>query len=512
VRPFTSVVAFLLVLTVTLALILPMALLSPPRDNEVWLYQSISEMHDGARLVPTLNGERMTGQSPLTLTGFSFIPQWDITAQRIVPCLLGCMLVASVFFFSLSLWGIETAAASSLIVVTSLGFLALYGTLNLSVLPVTLVVAAYLLFSIVYLKGARRSWYLVSYLLAGAATVSGGFTMLAFFFFGVLLLILLDLAPAQFLSIHLIAGAVIIAVLLLAFALTYRIALGPDAVSGLLSPGEDLGFFTSLKAYLTYAAPWILLVIPAWVHGEGPGDQQVWRTLLPPRIAFVLGLLVLWLSSRCLPQYAVVAMPFGAMIIGRWIACDILRGKDRGWLASLTILASGILVFGAAFVLFLLFPLHTGSIGTGQIATLAGFGLAALIFFALVIRRKLLAGLVLTVIAVACAAWGLAWLNPEDQWEQKIAFMQGVSRSSPLVVYEDDLVMRGFLGAVGSRPVVMQRSAVPIEDTAFLAVTTTDLEELVDSLKPRMHPVVLDTYRAENTYALLMISPKKRLE
>ncbi|HPS93455.1 MAG TPA: hypothetical protein PK600_03195, partial [Deltaproteobacteria bacterium] len=107
---------------------------------------------------------------------------------------------------------------------------------------------------------------------------------------------------------------------------------------------------------------------------------------------------------------------------------------------------------------------------------------------------------------------GLAWMNPENQWEQKISFMQGVSRSSPLVVYEDDLVMRGFLGAVGSRPVVMQRSAVPIEDTAFLAVTTTDLEELVDSLKPRMHPVVLDTYRAENTYALLMISPKKRLE
>lgn len=511
-RPFTSVGVLLLVLTVTLALILPMALLSPPRDNEVWLYQSISEMHEGSRLVPTLNGERMTGQNPLTLAGFSFIPLWDITAQRIVPCVLGCILVACVFFFCLSLWGIETAAASSLIVATSLGFIALYGTLNLAMLPVTLGVAAYLLFSIVYLRGARRSWYLVSYLLAGAAAVSGGFSMLAFFLFGVLLLILLDLAPAQLLSIHLIAGAVIIALGLLAFTLTYRIALGPGAVSGLLSPGEDLGLFTSLKAYLTYTAPWILLVIPAWVHGEGPGDQQAWRTLLPPRIAFVLGLLVLWLSSRCLPQYAVLAMPFGAMLIGRWIACDILRGRDRGWLASLAILASGILVFGAAFVLFLLFPLRTGSIGTGQIATLAGFGLAALVFFVLVLRRKLLAGLVVTVIAVACAAWGLAWLNPEELWEQKISFMQGVSRNSPLVVYEDDLVMRGFLGAVGSRPVVMQRSAVPVEDTAFLAVTTTDLEELVDSLKPRMHPVVLDTYRAENTYALLMISPIKRLE
>jgi len=88
--------------------------------------------------------------------------------------------------------------------------------------------------------------------------------------------------------------------------------------------------------------------------------------------------------------------------------------------------------------------------------------------------------------------------------------MEGICGHEPLVVYEDDVTMRGYLSAVTAEPVVVGRDAVPMNETAFLAVSTSDLEELLDEMKGRMNPVVLESYRAENTYALMMISPRLR--
>lgn len=511
-KPVQSAFALVMVFTASLALLLPLVLLSPPRDNEVWLYQTISEMKDEARLIPILNGEHLAGQNPMTLAGFSFLPLGNIPFNRIVTCVLGCILITSIFLYSLAFWGAKTAIASSLAAATSLGFIALYGTLNLTALPVTLVVIAYLLFSFVYLKGARPCWYVVSYLLAGIAAITGGFSMLGFFMLGIILLILLDLEPMKFFSIHLLPGVVIITFLIITFSLSYRIVLGPGFVSGILSPGEDLGLLASLKAFMTYSAPWIPLVIPAWIFGEGPGEQNTWRTWLPIRIAFVLGFAVLWLSSKCLPQYAMVAMPFGSILIGLWITHDNLKGAQRGWLASLMVLMSGIFVFGAVLVFFLLFPLHEGYIGMEQVVVLAGFACAALVFFIFMAKRKLLAGLLITIVAASSIVWCLVWLTPKDLWEQKISFMKGLSKSSPLVVYEDDLIMRGYLSAVGSKPMILQKDIVLLRDTAFLAVSSGDLDEFIDSIKARTNPVILKSYRAENTYALVMLSPKKRIE
>jgi hypothetical protein len=176
------------------------------------------------------------------------------------------------------------------------------------------------------------------------------------------------------------------------------------------------------------------------------------------------------------------------------------------------VLVSGVLVFGAVLFFFLLIPLREGFIGMKQAAALAGFACGALIFFILMAKRNLLAGLIVAVVACASVVWCLAWLNQQDQWEQKISFMERISRSSPLVVYEDDLIMRGYLSAVGSKPVILQKDIVLFRDTAFLAVSTRDLDKYLNLLKTRTNAVVLHSYQSENTYALVMISPKKKIE
>jgi hypothetical protein len=59
---------------------------------------------------------------------------------------------------------------------------------------------------------------------------------------------------------------------------------------------------------------------------------------------------------------------------------------------------------------------------------------------------------------------------------------------------------------------IADRNIVPLNDSAFLAVSTSDLGGLLEGLKGRMDSMVLDSYRAENTYALVMISPKRKVE
>jgi hypothetical protein len=104
-------------------------------------------MQDQQRYVPVLNAESVLDQNPLTLTAMSFLPIIDISTPRLVSCLLGFIIISGIFLYSLALFGLSCAIASSLVAMTSLGFLALFGTLNLMALPVSLAVSAFGLFS-----------------------------------------------------------------------------------------------------------------------------------------------------------------------------------------------------------------------------------------------------------------------------------------------------------------------------------------------------------------------------
>jgi hypothetical protein len=320
-----SAASFFVILAACLALLLPLGLFTPPRDSEVWLFQIIHEMQDQQRYVPVLNAESVLGQNPLTLTAMSLLPIIDISTPRLVSCMLGCILISCIFLYSLAFFDLSCAFASSLVAMTSLGFLALFGTLNLMALPVALAVLAFGLFSLVYLKKLNSGLYFLSYMLAGLAALTGGYFMLVFFLLGALLLILLDLAPSRIFSIHLIPGLVIIACAMAAYFASYRIILGPGFSSGSFSPGGHIGLFRGLYAGITYSSPWIFLVVPAWVYGGGPSDQDTWRTLLPLRIAIMLIVLMLWSSSSGLNQYATILALFASPLIGLWISRTLFQ-------------------------------------------------------------------------------------------------------------------------------------------------------------------------------------------
>ncbi len=504
-----SAASLVLVCAASLALLLPLSLFTPPRDSEVWLFQSINEMQDQQRHLPLLNGEILKGRTPLTLTALSLVPTRDITTPRLVSCALGCLFLAFVFLYALCLFDLFSALAASAVALTSLGFPALFGTLNLVSLPVTLAASAFGLFSLAYLGRLKGTWYIVAYVLAATAAVTGGYPVLLFFVMAALFLILLDLAPTRFFSIHLAPGTAIVICVLVVYYAAYRILAGPGIISNSLSSGEHLGFLKGLLAAFTYGAPWIFLLIPALISGGGP---ETWRTLLPLRVACVLVLLMMWFSPKILPQHAVLLIPFAAPLIGAWVAHGMgqaLRTKALGnWMMAL----AGISVFLAALLILVLPMIKGGAIHLEQIVAIAAFAAAALAFGLLIGRRRLMAQFSLTAAAAVFLVWCLAFVIPTDQWDEKISYMEGISRHEPLVVYEDDLTMRGYLSAVTARPVVVGRDAVPMNETAFLVVSTSDLEELLDEMKGRMNSVVLDSYRAESTYALMMLSPRLKAQ
>ncbi len=511
-KSLKSAASLFVILAACLALLLPLSLFTPPRDSEVWLFQIINEMQDQQRYVPVLNTESVLGQNPLTLTAMSFLPIIDISTPRLVSCMLGSILISGIFLYSLAFFGLSCAVASSLVAMTSLGFLALFGTLNLIALPVTMAVSAFGLFSLVYLKGLHSGWYILSYLLAGLAALTGGYFMLVFFLLGALLLLALDLAPSQIFSIHLIPGLVMIACAMAAYFTSYRIILGPGFSSGAFSPGGHIGLFKGLYAIITYSSPWIFLVIPAWVYGGGPSDQDAWRTLLPLRIAIVLTVLMLWSSSSGLNQYATILAIFASPLIGRWISHALFQGVQKGGLGYWMMALAGLSVFLCALVLLLL-PVYSGfAINTNQLIVGAGLVAAAMLFIILTLKRKMIAQFMVALAVVVLIVWHMSFLSPEDPWNQKISYMEGISKNTPLIVYEDDLVMRGYMSAVDVSPLIVNRNVVPLTDTAFLAASTSDLAGLLEGLKGRMNSVLVDSYRAENTYALVMVSPKRKFE
>jgi hypothetical protein len=68
------------------------------------------------------------------------------------------------------------------------------------------------------------------------------------------------------------------------------------------------------------------------------------------------------------------------------------------------------------------------------------------------------------------------------------------------------------MSALDASCMIVNRDVAPLNETAFLATSTSDLSGLIAGLKRRMHPVLVDSYRAENIYALVMVSPKRKSE
>lgn len=504
---FRSLLILLGVFFSCLALLIPFLVLDAPLAGEAWIFQTITELHRNFRLVPTLNGISLHGPNPLMPVLFSLLPLTGIAVLRLVDILLGCLVSLAVFSFCTSQWDSRSGILASLITMTSWGFIASHATLNLTAVPAALAVISFLLFAQVYLKNQGARWYLPSYFIAGAATILGGWIPLGFFVFGVVLLILFDLSPRRILSILAPYGILLIAVMIIAVLVTYSIAAGWSYASGLFSFDTEHGIGERLWIWIKYHLPWLLLVVPAWAYSGRPQGPGVWRGLLAPKTGFGMGLAVVLFSPNLQEGYALLGVPFAGILVGYWAAGGFLVPQGIRIVRTITFAATGTILVAWAFLWLSVESIRDLSLNLNQGLALLALLAAAILFWWFARKRQAPAVVGLCVVLVFCLSWYAALVVLPARSAGPVSYARQISGFSPLLVYRDDLAMRGYLGYAGARPIVVSEEVVPVGQTAYLALRTNDLDEAVDKLSRRMDAEVLSTYDRRETYALVRISP-----
>lgn len=489
-----------------LILLCPLAIEPVPWRSEIWLYQAIVDMHKGMHLIPSLNGLPVIGQNPVNIILLSLSGLTDIFSLRIVSILLGCIVVSVVFVMSSSLWDMKSAFLSSLLTLTSLGFILTHSTLNTWFIPSSLIIIAFALLSLAYIKESSTWWYIPAYIFAGISTITGGWSYLAFFAFSTIFLILLDLSPKRFLRIRAITGIVIIALILISVYLTYRIIAGHALASSLFPDFENTGMFSRLWVLVKYSLPWFILVIPAWIHAETTGDQGVWRTLLPAKIAFVMGAAILLFSPDYHEGYATIGIPFLCMLTGYWMAHGFILPEKLEPARNIFLLLTGVVLLGSAIAAVSINPLKTFSITVPEAIPIVFFIIAGLFMLYLVKKRFTSAIITLCIGSVFVLVWSMALVQLPGRTEEPLAAVKEMTTYSPLLVYRDDLMMRGYVEHAGIRPIVVGREVVPIGESAYLAATTDDLDDLMERLSSKMHTDLITSYKDGETFALIRLS------
>lgn len=490
-----------------LVFLAPFVLGHIPEDYEVWILQAIREAQASLHLVPFLNSHPISEVNPLNVLVLSLIPSGDIIFFRLISVILALFVSAVVFVFCSRLWNLKTALFATLTSITSMGFILTYTSLSGVVIPASLGISSYLIFCLAYLNDKKGSWYVFAYLLASLAVISGGWIMLAFFAFSVIFLILLDLSPAKFTAIRAVSGIVMLVVFLLVFYLTFRIAGGTSFVSHSLSPGSDLGFFASIALFGKYNLPWLPLIVPAWIYTARPEDQDAWRKLLPIKIAFVMSLACLWLSRHCLGGYAVLGVPFGAILVGYWLGTGMKSFPRFKSLPYSAVLLAGAIALATMIVVLGVPMFRAGSVGWIEVYILLGAAGALIAFFLLIKRGLLYWALAISILVMLGSSWAYSFVYSPHRLEARIEAIQKMAIHTPLVVFEDDLVMRGYLGYIGKQPVLVSRDIVPLGVQAYLAVTTDDPDDLIETLNSRMEATLEDSFEDRKVYTLLKLSP-----
>jgi len=509
VRSIQSIALLICVILCSLILLSPLAIEPVPWRGEIWLYQAIVDMHKGLSLVPSLNGLPIIGQNPVNILLLSLPGLFDILSLRLMSILMGCIVVSVVFFVSYSLWDLKSALISSILTLTSLGFILTHSTINTSLIPCSLSIIAFSLFSVVYIKESDSWWYIPAYVFAGISTITGGWSFLAFFAFGIVLLVLLDLSPKRFLKIRAMSGTIIIALILVTVYLTYRISAGHAIASSLFPDLEPTGMFSRLWLFVKYSLPWIALIIPAWIYAETTQDRGVWRTLLPAKIAFLMGAVILLFSPDYNEGYAVVGIPFSCMIIGYWMAHGFVLPAKIASARNIFLVLTGGILMGSAITAVSINPLKTFSISIPEAVPIIFFIIAALFMLYLVKNRFTSAIIYLCIGSVFVLTWSMAFLHLPGKAERPLEAVREMTTYAPLLVYRDDLMMRGYIEHAGIRPVVVGRQVVPIGQSAYLAATTDDLDKLMEGLNSRMKTDLITSYKDGDTFALIRLSMPK---
>ena len=506
-RIFQAIGLILGVIFCALILLVPLAFEPAPWSTEIWLFQTIQEMHRGSHLIPWLNKLPLIGPNPANILVLSLSPLSDIFSLRLTSILAGCLVAAGVCLFSLCLWDKKSAAISTLLTITSCGFILANSTLNTSVFPCSLTILAFLLFSLIYIKNLNSWWYLLSYIFISIATITGGWTLLAFFAFSILLLILLDLSPKKFLEIRAISGILLVSAVLIAVYFAYRITAGGAVASAIFANDAKSGFFTRIWVFIKYSLPWLPLVLPAWISSETATEKDAWRSLLPVKIAFVIGAAILLFSQDYRGGYAIVGIPFGCILTGYWIAHGLDLSEKAAPLKNILLVISGIILFASAIAIMSVQPLKALSITINEAIPIVFFAVAALLFVWLAKKGRHTAMITLCIGIVFVLSWSTALIRLPGSTSGHISAIEDMSTYSPILVYRDDLVMRGYIDYAGIQPIVVNRGIVPIDENVYLAASTTDLDDLIEELNSRMFTQLITSFDGRQTYALIKLSP-----
>jgi hypothetical protein len=512
VRVIRSFLVLLGIFFSCLVLLAPFLTVSEPWGNEIWLLEAIQELNQSFHLVPTLNGVPYTGPGPLTVQLLSLLPFHDLFTLRIVSVLLGCLTALCVLVFCVSLWGRKTGIYSALLTITSLGFILTCATINMTVIPASMTILSFLLFTQVYLKETNPWWYLLSYLLMCVAGLTGGWTPLAFFTFGIILFILFDLSPKRLLSIKLPYAVLIIGGSMVLVYVACWIFEGSSYAKSLFTYEGSQSFLGRLLLWAKYNLPWLFLVIPAWTYDEVNRDVSTWRSLLAPKTGYVLGLAVVLFSRHAQEGYALLSIPFGCIIIGYWMARGFLIRQGLQTIRTVSVIATGAVLLVSAVVYLSIGPITELSVDIIRLLVILGACLAGGIILLCAKKRLFPAMVILTMIFVLGLCWYTALTVLPQKAENTLAFARKASFYSPLLVYQNDLMMRGYAGYCGARTIVVSEKMVPIGEKAYLAVRTDDLKALIKDLNLRMHAYVISSYRERGTYALIGISPLTPLQ
>lgn len=487
------------------ALVCPFLVLAVPTPDEVWISQAMREMQAGFHLLPTLNGEVLAHLNPLNFLLLAQLPA-TLMAARLAMVVMGVVLVGAVYLYAHALWGMKAGAYSALFTAASFGFIKAYSLLNVAALPCALVIVAYLVFSLAYLREKGSGWYVVSYLILTLSVVTGGMVMLFFFVGAAVLLVLLDLAPQRLIAIRPLFGIGLVIVVLLLYYLVYRIAGGPAAVGGAFWPGRDIGLWASLGGYAWAAFPWLPLIVPAWIASARPEEWQDWRAFLPAKIAFLMGFLLLWLSGRCEGGYALLGVPFAALLIGYWFAKDMRMAEKVEIVRRVAFLLVGLILI----VVPIAYLIRNGRTILGMTYWEGGLlGAVLVLVIALLILVKKQAYRSAALVGIV-AVLALAWHAPLA-WEHRTPpapYLAFIAQYRPLLVFQDDLVMRGYLAQAGARPVVVGHDFVPLGHEAYLAVATPRLDKLLKAGAGRMQAHPIGVVKRDLTYALVRVAPR----
>ncbi len=495
--------SFIFILVISILAFSPFLIFKSILPDEAWLISAAGEMSRSFCMIPKLGGYILGNQNPLVIMIYS-LAGGDLCVSRLLTGALGLIMGVSVMVFAGYMWNLKTGVISSIFTVTSLGVISIFGKTDPSALPVLTSVISFMIFSAVYLRNLSRLVYIPAYILAVVSIITGGPVYLFFFLVSGILLILLDLSPGELLKTKPLAAGILFASGLIAACAVFWFAGGWNYMKGAISQGANIGFFKSLWLVFKSCLPWMFLLVPAWIYSARPSEFIMWRDLLPAKIAFASCLVILWLSGKCPESFSVLAAPFASIMIANWVSGGGKAFDKAGKTGIVSFTATAVLIFLIPVVFILKFPfksLHPEMFDAW--AMLALVVCCSIAFYA-ALKKRYNVAIALIIIAVS----GLTWLRPfyETRLNNPTDIMSYCANQRPLMVFDDDLVMRGGLSAV--HPSVVGKCFVPVGGEAFIAASTRDAEKLLKDIRKNMSAELKARLDLDRAYLLIRVLPK----